>query len=937
MALFAALLGLFGASAAAAYFMDVAFAVSAPLAPAGKDPTIAQSSGSPQSASVQSSFVAPLVAKVSNSHGKPVSGVSVTFTAPSSGASGAFAKCSKATSTNKCVVKTNSSGLATSSVFTADTFAGGPYTVTATASDVNGSANFSLTNNPGPASQLAFVTGAVSGPASSSANLGPITVRLEDAYGNAVKSSVNRNASLSSSSSGGIFSSFPGGPVVSSVTISSGSSSASFYYGDSQAGSPKIKASSASLTSATQTESISKASPTATATGPGTDNVGTAIAPSSISSILSGSSGPNSSGTITVKVFGPQSSAPTSCSTGGATVGMATVAGNGTYHPSAGYTPTVAGNYWWYASYGGDGNNNSAASNCGSGMSETVVSGSVATKLVITTLPVSGAASSAATLGPIVCQVENSSGNPVNVAANTTVTLSSSSTGGTFAASPSGTAVTTVTISSGSSSTSFYYGDTKAGSPTITAKTGSLTPATQIESITAGTANSITIVSGSPQSANVATAFASSLVVQVNDTWGNPVGSASVTFSAPSSGPSGTFSNSTGTMSVATGPNGQANSSAFTANTVAGGPYNVSASTSGPAPVKFVLTNTPGPANKLVYTTEPSTNQNVAAGSSISVQVNVEDTFGNTESADNATTVTLATGSNPSSGTLTCAGGNSATVSAGVAGFSCSLDRAGNGYTLSATSNPGHGTGISNSFNVVAGAPASITVVSGASQSATQGSAFSNPLLAIVTDAEGNPVPAASVTFTAPSSGASGTFSNSSNTISAATGSNGQVSEILTANHTGGVYYSVTASVAPVGTPATFIDLLNGGNFTVNGPSSLAPLLPGESETLNVVVTNPNPEPITIGANAITGSVSSIVNGDANGSLLACSISWFSISAGPAGTSITIPAGATKSLSDLSVPQADWPVLSMTNTAANQDNCSGATLNLGFAGTASGS
>ena len=55
------------------------------------------------------------------------------------------------------------------------------------------------------------------------------------------------------------------------------------------------------------------------------------------------------------------------------------------------------------------------------------------------------------------------------------------------------------------------------------------------------------------------------------------------------------------------------------------------------------------------------------------------------------------------------------------------------------------------------------------------------------------------------------------------------------------------------------------------------------------------------------------------------------------GTSITIPAGATESLSDLSVPQADWPVLSMTNTATNQDNCSGATLNLTFAGTASGS
>ena len=426
-------------------------------------------------------------------------------------------------------------------------------------------------------------------------------------------------------------------------------------------------------------------------------------------------------------------------------------------------------------------------------------------------------------------------------------------------------------------------------------------------------------------------------MVQVSDTWGNPVGSANVTFLAPSSGATGTFSNSTDTVTVATGSNGQASSSAFTSNTVAGGPYNVSASTSGPAPVNFALTNTPGLANKLVFMTEPSTNQNVTAAASVPVQVAVEDTYGNTESADMTTTVTLGIGSNPGSGTLTCAGGSTATVSSGVASLSCSINKAANGYTLSATSNPAHGTVISNGFNIVAGTPASITVVSGSSQSATQGSAFANPLVAMVTDAEGNPVPGANVTFTAPSSGASGTFSNSSNLMSAATGSNGQVSEILTANDTGAVYYSVTASVAPVSTLATFNDLLNGGNFTVNGPASLAPLLPGKSEPLDVVITNPNPEPITIGADAITGSVSSILNGDANGSLAACSISWFSISPGPGAASISIPAGATESLSDLSVPQADWPVLSMTNTTTNQDNCSGATLELTFAGTASGS
>ena len=119
---------------------------------------------------------------------------------------------------------------------------------------------------------------------------------------------------------------------------------------------------------------VAKAAPTITATGPGTGTAGTAIATTNISSVLAASSGANATGTITFKVFGPQATAPTTCTTGGTTVGTGTtVAGNATYNPSAGYTPGAAGNYWWYASYGGDANNNTATSTCGSTMSETVV------------------------------------------------------------------------------------------------------------------------------------------------------------------------------------------------------------------------------------------------------------------------------------------------------------------------------------------------------------------------------------------------------------------------------------------------------------------------------------------------------------------------------------------------------------------------------------
>ena len=57
-----------------------------------------------------------------------------------------------------------------------------------------------------------------------------------------------------------------------------------------------------------------------------------------------GSSGSNASGTITFTVFGPLTNAPTTCTTGGTTVGTATVNnGNATYTSSAGYTPPRCG------------------------------------------------------------------------------------------------------------------------------------------------------------------------------------------------------------------------------------------------------------------------------------------------------------------------------------------------------------------------------------------------------------------------------------------------------------------------------------------------------------------------------------------------------------------------------------------------------------------
>jgi aldose 1-epimerase len=110
---------------------------------------------------------------------------------------------------------------------------------------------------------------------------------------------------------------------------------------------------------------------------PASGTAGTAIAASSISSALSDVTS-DAGGTVTYTVFGPQSSPPSDCSSGGTAVGVATVSGSGTYQPSAGYTPTTAGTYYWYASYSGDAGNQPANSGCGSGMGSTVVAPAVA-------------------------------------------------------------------------------------------------------------------------------------------------------------------------------------------------------------------------------------------------------------------------------------------------------------------------------------------------------------------------------------------------------------------------------------------------------------------------------------------------------------------------------------------------------------------------------
>ena len=147
----------------------------------GAAASITATSGSLQDATISTPFAAPLVAAVEDSNQYPVSGASVTFTAPASGASGTFASNSSATETDT----TNASGVATSSKFTADATAGG-YTVTATVTGVTTAANFSLANITGPVVSITATSGTPQSATVNTPFAAPLVVTVVDRNQNPV-------------------------------------------------------------------------------------------------------------------------------------------------------------------------------------------------------------------------------------------------------------------------------------------------------------------------------------------------------------------------------------------------------------------------------------------------------------------------------------------------------------------------------------------------------------------------------------------------------------------------------------------------------------------------------------------------------------------------------------------------------------------------------
>jgi hypothetical protein len=354
----------------------------------------------------------------------------------------------------------------------------------------------------------------------------------------------------------------------------------------------------------------------------------------------------------------------------------------------------------------------------------------------------------------------------------------------------------------------------------VTSNNNSTNDTTTINQVAAA----ISVVSGNNQTAQTGSNFTNALVVLVADAGGVGVPGATVNFSAtPSSGgASATFTGNPAT----TGSNGQASVTATANATADVNSYTVTANTSPTAlgtAASFTLTNSAAPA--VDFTIAKSHTGNFTQGStgtytltvsnigtaSSSGTVTVTDTLptGMTATSFSGTGWTIVTGTGGSvqaTRTTALAGGSSYPTLTVVVSVSASAGSSGgvhstltNSATVSGGGDNSAGNNTANDVTTITQVAAAV-VTSGGGQSTTVNTAFTNPLVVTVNDAGGAPVSGVSVTFAAPGTGASGSFTGG---VNGTTDSNGQVSKTFTANTTAGAY-SVTATATGVSGTSTF-------------------------------------------------------------------------------------------------------------------------------------
>lgn len=335
--------------------------------------------------------------------------------------------------------------------------------------------------------------------------------------------------------------------------------------------------------------------------------------------------------------------------------------------------------------------------------------------------------------------------------------------------------------------------------------------------------NDLRLVAGSPQTAKIGTAFDTNLQVALVNRNGCPLtvtaSGVPVTFSAPSSGPSGTFASSgSNEVTVGTDANGSASAPAFTANG-SEGDYEVRAQ-SRYGSVIFHLTNTAsGVVSSIAAAGQAAQAATVNTPYAQPLQVRVLDAHGSPVAG---TSVTFSIGTGPSgAGASFVGGGAQAAAQTDATGTAASPAVIANGtpgpFTATATV-----SGITGTVTFDLDNHAAVYTLKATSQTAQQATInrrYAAPLQVQVLDDAGRPLEGQTVTFTLGTgpTGAGAAFlgdggggersaggGGGGSSATAITDANGQaVSPALVANGTAG-RFTATATVGGGTGPVTY-------------------------------------------------------------------------------------------------------------------------------------
>jgi hypothetical protein len=517
-----------------------------------------------------------------------------------------------------------------------------------------------------------------------------------------------------------------------------------------------------------------------------------------------------------------------------------------------------------------------------------------ASKLIFTTQPGGGTGGVAWSQQPVVT-VEDASGNTVTsgTGSNASITLAigTNPSSGTLACTTNPLTATAGVATFAGCNINF------AGTGyTLTAAATSLTGATSSPfNITAGTATKLAFTV-QPSNTAAGASITPSPAVSVEDAGGNVVTSSTVAVTVAIGTNPGT-STLSGTLTV-NAVSGVATFPGLSLNKTGTG-YTLTAASSpltGTTSVAFNIT--PGAPTQLVFTTQPSTPDTAGTAFGTQPKISIEDANGNVVTTGTGSTdsITLAIGTNPAGGTLTCTN-NTVTAVAGVATFAaCSINKSSaSTYTLTGTDNTNTVTGAtSNPITINPGTATKLIFTTAPSSTATGGTPFLQQPVVSVEDTNNNVVTSSAASVALAINTGTGTLTCTANTVTASSGVatfancslNTAGTYTLKATSTGLTQATSGNIVVSVGPAAKIAFTVQPSNTAAGSSITPAPAVSVEDAGGNIVTTSTDSITVAIGTNP----GGSTLSGTATVGAVAGVATFSTLSLNKVGTAYTLTA-----------------------------------------------